>query len=123
MRLWRTLLHQLGKSWFIGPSREARAGLPSRKPNECKTKSRVYRARERSLSGTIEGRGTRRRYIQTLNGQLVTFRQYLEGIMAEEEKREHTRKNTRDQALLDRWAKMWRATKGNGNGSHKNGQG
>jgi len=72
---------------------------------------------------TIEGRGTKRRYIQTLNGQLVTFRQYLDGIVDQEEKCEHTREKARDQAALDRWAKMWRATNGKGNRSHKNGQG
>jgi len=62
-------------------------------------------------------RGVRHRYIRTVDGQLVSLGQYLNGILEHEEEGERARAKRHDQATLERWSAMWRATKGNNNGN------
>jgi len=85
---------------------------------------RPHQKRPRSVVVWItDYRGTRHRYIRTVDGQLVSLGQYLNGILEHEEECERVRRERHDQATLERWAAMWRATKGNNNGSPHNGQG
>jgi hypothetical protein len=58
---------------------------------------------------TTEHRGKRYRYVQTSDGRLISFGQYLNGMLEQEGQRLQQRQRHTQNRMMKRWARAWKA--------------